>query len=389
MMSSRSFADRYRSLAGPAAAPARPEPAVDEWPLPPGGTVVRDAAGAVAMFDRLYAGEEIERARELIASASRAPAEARIYIDTETTGLAGGTGTYAFLVGLGWFEASGFRVRQYFMRHPGEEPALLAQIARLIHEFDAIATFNGRTFDMPLIETRFRMHRQEFACPEDHLDLLHPARAIWRHRLESCSLGTLERAVLGVVRESDAPGWLIPSIYFNYLRQRATRDLIPVIEHNRHDIVSLARLAGIVGAHLAGIPIDAHPADRLAAGLARLRQGQREAVRELLDGWQDERVPDGLRLAALREATTLMKRAGQVAEIAPTLAGALRDRDRQIRLFAAEELAKYYEHARRDYLAALEISLRARDAARLAGDRKAMSAFAHRIARLEGKITSR
>ncbi|MEZ4522811.1 MAG: ribonuclease H-like domain-containing protein [Thermomicrobiales bacterium] len=235
-MSSRSFADRYRAIARPQVE-TRTEPTPEpDWPVPEGGVVLDGEIGSTIMFDRLYRGFEIETARELIARAERLPAEARIYIDTETTGLSGGTGTYAFLIGLGWFEPSGFRVRQYFMRHPGEEIALLGYVARHINEFDGLTTFNGRSFDMPLIETRFRMHRLEYAAPGDHLDLLHPARSIWKHRLESCSLGTLEQEILGVVRESDAPGWLIPSIYFNYLRTRAVHDLGPVIEHNRHDI---------------------------------------------------------------------------------------------------------------------------------------------------------
>src|SRR5690606_2701216 len=107
--------------------------------------------------------------------------------------------------------------------------------------------------------------------PGDHLDLLPQARAIWKHRLPSCSLGTLEQYILGETRMVDAPGWLIPSIYFAYLRERSTRDLIPVIEHNRADIGSLARLTAIVSGHLAGHLEPDHPVDRLAAALARLR----------------------------------------------------------------------------------------------------------------------
>ncbi len=189
MMSSRSFADRYRALNRTSTGTAE-RPAPDsEWPLPDGGKLVQGTSGSVGMFDRLYRGPEIERSRELISQADELPVDARIYIDTETTGLSGGTGTYAFLIGLGWFEPAGFRVRQYFMRHPGEEIALLGYVAGHLNEFDGMTTFNGRTFDMPLIETRFRMHRLDYASPADHLDLLHPARAIWKHRLESCSLG--------------------------------------------------------------------------------------------------------------------------------------------------------------------------------------------------------
>ena len=387
MMSSRSFADRYRAVARPQAdAPLQPLQQPD-WPLPDGGVLVNGASGATTMFDRLYHGPDIERARLLIGhSEDRAP-ESRIYIDTETTGLSGGTGTYAFLIGLGWFEPAGFRVRQYFMRHPGEELALLEHVARHINEFDGLTTFNGRTFDMPLIETRFRMHRLDYAAPDDHLDLLHPARSIWKHRLESCSLGTLEQEVLGVVRQSDAPGWLIPSIYFNYLRTRSVRDLSPVIEHNRYDIVSLARLTGLVGAHLAGIEIESHPSDRLAALLARLRRGDEAVVETLLGAWQQTGVPTPLRFAAFREAMAFVKRRRQLPLYVPVLDAAMVDPSRDIRLFAAEELAKYHEHTRKDFEAALDIAQKARDSAILARDAKALAAFSHRINRLQGKVS--
>ncbi len=386
MMSSRQFADRYRSMAGPQQAAAGPPPLQDEWPLPPGGEVILDGAGPVAMFDRLYSGHEIQRARELIGGSGHGRPEAQVYIDTETTGLSGGTGTYAFLVGLGWFEASGFRVRQYFMRHPGEEPALLSRVSHHIDQFDGIVTFNGRAFDLPLIETRFRMHRRDFVAPQDHLDLLHPARSVWKHRLASCSLGSLERAILGVVRENDAPGWLIPSIYFAYLRDRDTRDLIPVIEHNRFDIVSLARLTGIVEAHLAGLPIDAHPSDRLAAHLARMRRGNAVQIEELLENWHHPEAPSALRLMILTELTVQMKRAGRLEDMVDPLSEALHDQHRDIRMYAAEELAKYHEHTRRDFPAALRISVHARDAAALARDSTRFAAFDHRVQRLERKV---
>jgi len=386
-MSSRSFAERYRALnQSPATAEARPTPEPD-WPLPTGGRLIEGRVGTVGLFERLYHGPEIQAARRLIEQSDALPVEARVYVDTETTGLAGGTGTYAFLIGLGWFEPAGFRVCQYFMRHPGEELALLGYVAEHLNQFDGLTTFNGRTFDMPLVETRFRMHRLDYSSPDDHLDLLHPARAIWKHRLESCSLGTLEHHILGVVRESDAPGWLIPSIYFNYLRTRAVNDLTPVIEHNRFDIVSLARLTGIVGAHLAGLDVESHAADRLAALLHRLRRGEAEIAATLLVESGQSGIPAPLRLAALRDATAHVKRDGGIELAVPTLETALLDPSRDIRLFAAEELAKYHEHVRKDYETALAIALKARDSALLARDPKSLAAFTHRVNRLEGKVS--
>lgn len=386
-MSNRSFAERYQALnRAPAGLSERSAPEPD-WPLPDGGQLLQSAAGSVGMFDRLYRGADIEQSRELITHADELPVDSRVYVDTETTGLSGGTGTYAFLIGLGWFEPAGFRVRQYFMRHPGEEPALLGYVAEHLNQFDGLTTFNGRTFDMPLIETRFRMHRLDYSAPGDHLDLLHPARAIWKHRLESCSLGMLEQNILGVVRESDAPGWLIPSIYFNYLRSRSVHDLGPVIEHNRFDIVSLARLTGVVGAHLTGVEFECHAADKLAALLLRLRRGESAVAGALLRTTPETGIPAPLRLAALRDATTHVKREGSVEAAVPALEAGLLDPSRDIRLYAAEELAKFYEHERKDYEAALVLSLKARDSAMLARDAKRLAAFSHRVNRLEGKVS--
>ena len=387
MMSSRSFADRYQALNRTTVQRQEPSTTERDWPLPDGGRIIEGTAGPVGLFDRLYHGPEIEQARLLIDQSDDLPVDARVYVDTETTGLAGGTGTYAFLIGLGWFEPSGFRVRQYFMRHPGEELALLGYVADHLNHFDGLTTFNGRTFDMPLIETRLRMHRMDYAPPGDHLDLLHPARAIWKYRLESCSLGTLEHHILGVARESDAPGWLIPSIYFSYLRERRVNDLGPVIEHNRFDIVSLARLTGIVGAHLAGLEVASHDADRLAALLLRLRRGQTDLARSVLAESLNSQIPAQLRLTAIRDATKQLKRERNIELATSDLEVALVDPSRDIRLYVAEELAKYHEHGRKDYRTALAISLKARDSALLARDTRLLNAFSHRIRRLEGKVS--
>src|SRR5713101_4410669 len=169
------------------------------------------------------------------------------FLDTETTGLAGGTGTCAFLVGVGRITPEGFRVRQFFMRDYGEEASVLDALTRHLAGFRVLITYNGRAFDQPLLETRYRLNRARppFARLE-HLDLLFGARRLWKLRFESCRLVDLENQVLGVERQGDLPGSLIPYVYFEYLRTREAARLLPIFHHNATDILTLACLTGIV-----------------------------------------------------------------------------------------------------------------------------------------------
>ena len=167
------------------------------------------------------------------------------FLDTETTGLSGGTGTMAFVVGLGWFVEDGFLVRQYFLRDPGDEPAMIETLAELLPTFEALVSFNGRTFDVPILENRFILARTPPPTVDlPHLDLLHPARRLWHYHLSSCALGSLERAVLGVLREQDdVPGGVIPTLYRDYLRTGDAREMKRVLYHNAVDVLSLVTLA--------------------------------------------------------------------------------------------------------------------------------------------------
>jgi uncharacterized protein YprB with RNaseH-like and TPR domain len=167
-----------------------------------------------------------------------------VFLDTETTGLAGGAGTAAFLVGLGYVEGDRFRVRQYFMRDYHEEGALLHALAADLARFERVVTFNGKMFDLPLLDARFRLNRGRFPLRSTpHFDLLHPARRLWKLRLESCRLQSLEVGLLDLRRSGDIPGELIPQVYFDYVRRRDARALKRIFDHNRQDIVSLAALA--------------------------------------------------------------------------------------------------------------------------------------------------
>ena len=212
-----------------------------------------------SMLAPLYPAYQLERCPDFRRSA---------FLDIESTGLGGGASIYAFMVGVGTFEPHDrdsdgtadsltFVVRQFFMRHPGEEPALLTALADLLHGCHSLVTFNGRSFDAPLLRGRYRYAGRFLPANvgrpptlddgAPHLDLLHPARRLWRKRLGSCALSNLERRVLGFARtEADVPGSLIPQLYADYLRDGDGRMMQRVFYHNREDIVSMAVLAEVI-----------------------------------------------------------------------------------------------------------------------------------------------
>ncbi len=167
-----------------------------------------------------------------------------IFLDTETTGLSGGTGTLAFLVGIARFDDEGLKLTQFLVEDPSEEPAMLLEFANQTVDIDAVVTFNGKSFDMPLLKSRFVINRLPIPFSEwGHLDLLHLSRRIWRQRLASRSLKDLEIEILHIPRSDDeVPGWMIPEIYFNFLRTGDASSIANVVYHNAMDIVSLAAL---------------------------------------------------------------------------------------------------------------------------------------------------
>jgi hypothetical protein len=167
------------------------------------------------------------------------------FLDTETTGLSGGTGTMAFVVGLGFFTEDGFQLQQYFLRDPGDEPAMVKALMEQFPTFEALISFNGRSFDVPIIENRFILARVVPPLRRKvHVDLLHPARRLWRYALSSCALTSLERRVLGVRRQqADVPSGVIPVLYRDYLRTGDARDMERVLYHNKIDILSMVTLA--------------------------------------------------------------------------------------------------------------------------------------------------
>lgn len=205
-----------------------------------------------------------------------------LFLDTETTGLSGGAGTVAFLVGLGYAEGNSFIVEQYLMRDYADEPELLSCIADRLDGCGCVCSFNGKNFDLPLLRTRFIMNRMQHRWKEkDQLDLLHPSRRTWKLRLGSCRLGRLEEFILGAGRENDLPGSEVPRRYFDFLKSGDMALLEDIIAHNRQDIVTLQTLL----AHLACLydhpELAPRREDIFSMGKALERQGELRPAREL------------------------------------------------------------------------------------------------------------
>jgi len=279
------------------------------------------------------------------------------FLDTETTGLAGGTGTAAFLVGLGFVDGDRFRVRQYFMRDYPEEPALLRGLAEDLRRFSRLVTFNGRAFDVPLLESRYRLSRERFPLDSAlHFDLLHPARRLWKLRLESCRLQSLETALLGLRRQGDVPGEEIPQIWFDYLRRRDGRALVRVLEHNRLDVVSLAALSALACRWVEdGWAEDPRDVYSLARVLERadLHERSREQYRRVAA------VDDHpLRVRSLLRLAARAKRDGDHEAAVELWEQAAAGGD----WWALRELAVHHEHRARNLEAALGVVQRALEA---------------------------
>lgn len=284
-----------------------------------------------------------------------APPERWAFLDTETTGLLGDSGTYAFLIGVGRITAEGFRIRQFFLREYLEERSVLAALTEHLAEFDVLVTYNGKTYDQPLLEMRYRMarHTSPFSRMR-HVDLLHGARQLWKLRMESCRLVELEQQILGVYREGDLPGELIPYVYFEYLRSHEAQRLVPIFHHNAIDILTLACLTAIVPAAFRNK--EAKRGEDLA-GIARwlIAANEHAQAMEVLKRAIDAGLPDRLLFRSLWEVALLEKKLknSQAALQGFTELAECRN---EYRVPALEELAKHYEHEERNYAVALEFT---------------------------------
>ncbi|MGH9661255.1 MAG: ribonuclease H-like domain-containing protein, partial [Bryobacteraceae bacterium] len=291
-------------------------------------------------------------------TAPHAPPSRWAFLDTETTGLAGGAGTYAFLIGVGSIDEHGFRVRQFFMRDFGDEVSLLEGLSAHLAQFDVLITYNGKTYDLPLLENRYRMTR--LVPPFErlaHLDLLFGARRLWKLRLDSCRLVDLENQILGVEREGDLPGEMIPYYYFDYLRTSQAFKLVPIFHHNVMDIVSLAALTSIVPFAYRS-PEDpglGHGADYLGVARWLIQAGRHDRALALLRRAVDAGLPDALLFRTLWDIAGLERKLDR-AGAALSVLGDLAASRNPYRVPALAELAKHYEHRERDYTRALEFT---------------------------------
>ena len=300
-------------------------------------------AGLVVRVDRRAACAELLnlRARGLERMGAWTDFDARkcLFLDTETTGLSGGAGTVAFLVGAGYLQGDRFVTEQFLLRDYCDEPDLLARLAALMQRFESVVTFNGTTFDMPLLKTRFTLCRLDHLWRDlRQLDLLYPARRVWKLRLQSCRLSNLERQVLGVRREGDLPGSEAPERFFRYLQTGEFALLEDVIDHNLQDVITL----GVLLARLAALfdePAAAEDSrDLFSLGRTLERRGEEEA-RALYARSRD--VPEGS-----YRLFVLLRRAGEWDEARALLEDMVRKN--QMGCVPHIELAKYYEHKKRD-----------------------------------------
>jgi len=281
--------------------------------------------------------------------------ENAIFMDVETTGLSGGAGTYAFLIGVGFFTKTGFQIHQYFMRDFHEEPGLLHLVSEFARTNAWLITFNGKSFDLNLLATRYIMNRKPFPfAPLPHWDLLRTSRSVFKLRIGSCSLSNIEENVLGLERYNDVPGYEIPSRYHRFIRDGNAKPLGPVFYHNRIDILSMVTLAAIFlqGIHQDEFVEELTPWEFLGLGKIMARTD----VSRACDLWQhglaladDEHIEFYLK----KELGHAAKRAGDFTRAVviweEMMGSHLPDP------YVHEELAKYFEHRVKDCGQALKL----------------------------------
>ena len=316
-----------------------------------------------------------------------------LFIDTETTGLDTSAGTHAFLIGVGYVDAPNFVVEQYFMRDFDEENALLQDLHGLCQRFTALVSFNGKTFDVPLLENRFTLARAFIDLADwPHFDLLHPSRRMWRRRLDNCKLSTLEAEILGVERtQQDVPGFLIPSLYRHYLQGGDARPLAGIFYHNELDIASMAALVGVLGQYVESavqVKTALPQIDQFSLGLWLEHLGQTEPAEAILKDFIEQCSVSETRTLALTKLAYLLKRQQRYQEAESYWQELVLGPDK---LLALEELAKHYEWRTKDFTKALkcvDYGLKTIAAWREGVEKQAAWAvWTHRQTRVQAKIS--
>jgi len=312
--------------------------------------------------------------------------ERLLFLDTETTGLNGGAGTVAFEIGLGWIERRGMVIRQYVMRDYHEEAAMLNEIAVLFGRFDTVVSFNGKSFDLPLLESRMTMNRIRLPVTTwPQFDLLHAARRVYKLRLGRCNLARLEEVVFGQIRQDDLPGALVPQRYFDYLKTKEFALLEDVLAHNKQDIQSLAELTGHICAIFRDPSMLTHPEDIFGVGKTLLRTGNQERGRSCLRIISCSSLSAKVRMhisLSYKKENDWVQAAASWDEMISRGEGGI---------WPYVEAAKYHEHITRAYDTALEYASRGLAFALNRGllvetDADEIERLRTRIARLKGKL---
>lgn len=321
---------------------------------------------------------------------SNLPPQAFAFLDTETTGLSGGTGTFAFMIGAGRFEEDKFRLVQFFLREPGEEAAQLKALEDFLAPCQILVTFNGKSFDVPILNNRFTLYGWPTPLNEPaHLDLLHLARRLWRYRLPSRRLGDLEVDILRTSRtEDEVPGWMVPEIYHEYLRTGDPEPLKGVFYHNAMDVLSMTALLHQIVRMLSD-PMEAveHDLDLFAIGKLQEDLGHLSEAVQLYEACLDRAQDVKTRCGVIERLSFIHKRNSKIAKAMSLW----REAASLGEIYAHVELAKIYEHQQKDFPEALEWTQTALDMIDSPSfpifDRyKWKDALDHRKQRLEKKI---
>ena len=369
-MDMRSISDKLTSLGVGKGMPTQPKPKPESHTIDSvvAGAFVPTPRGDVFISEQTYPSNYIYGASPLLSSfplsfisqwandpqVSSLPISKFAFLDTETSGLSGGTGTYAFLVGAARFIDDKFVLQQFFMRDPAEEPALLEGLAKFLASCQSLVTFNGKAFDAPLLSTRYRLHQIPIPYQDySHLDLLPLARRLWRDRLESRALKFLEEHVLGLKRSSEeVPGFEIPWLYFDYLRSGDARPLGGVFYHNAMDVVAMAALLAHMNDMLES-PFDGkvqHGLDFVALGKLFEDLGHWDEAARLFERGLESDLTENDFGTAVKRLSILQKRRGDLGEAVRLWEAAAK----RGHLYAFIELAKHYEHKERDMKTALK-----------------------------------
>jgi uncharacterized protein len=436
---------RLRSIVRPANAPPREltyEPDIGRYAATididrvadvVGGQVVENRFGRALIVERRYESDRFHGTRrvgdcnvadgdtlKLLDPTLRPPdgdGSRTLFVDLETTGLSGGAGTVAFLVGCGWFDMGAFQVRQFLLTSYASERALLCAVAECFGATSLLVTYNGKTFDVPVMETRWLFHRMPLPLESvRHFDMLYPARRLWRARLRAeasakagegtvgdgseggCRLGTLERVLCGVSRVGDIPGMDIPGRYFRFLRSGDALPLEPVLEHNRLDLISLAAVcAHAVQLVEEGTARCRDAAEAVALGKVYERAGCLDrAIAAYERAAADPSAHIDVVLEAIYRLGLRLRRERRFAEAADCWRRLLEVKQGRVgrrstllaplRQFAVEALAIHHEHRERDYEGAKDLTLQLLDESVDGDVRPKTEATRNRLARLEKKI---